>query len=219
VCYGRTHDVCLTSHSEKEQYFQDETTQNRVKTLPPIPTLADSLSLSDLSDSATDSATPTPSTFRTDPVPQQRPSARPGSPPIDPPPLSPTHTLQSSSSTTSGAGDSSPVARLVKLRKVFKAIEQGLYTQLTSTPPETLNDARRAFLREARAASKRLEAWHRKHVHPADKESPPARPHVQEPEWWSKDCHAMPHSRVIVREKEWSSIIAFTLRCVAPLST
>jgi hypothetical protein len=57
-----------------------------------------------------------------------------------------------------------------------------------------------------------LEAWQKKHTHPADEKSSPGKFDPQEPEWWSKDCHVMPNSNVIVREKEWSTIIAFTLR-------
>ena len=35
---------------------------------------------------------------------------------------------------------------------------------------------------------------------------------VEEPEWWGRKCHALPGGNVIVREDDWGSIIAFTLR-------
>lgn len=36
-----------------------------------------------------------------------------------------------------------------------------------------------------------------------------------EPEWWAGGCHVVPGSSVIVREDDWGSIIAFTLRYVS----
>lgn len=45
---------------------------------------------------------------------------------------------------------------------------------------------------------------HKKNAH--------ARIDTIEPEWWKPGCHAVPGGRVIVREGEWGSLIAFTLR-------
>lgn len=41
-------------------------------------------------------------------------------------------------------------------------------------------------------------------------------PKCEEPEWWNSVCHVVPASNMIVREDDWGSLIAFTLRCAHP---
>jgi len=114
-----------------------------------------------------------------------------------------------------------PSHRLSALRQTFHRTEQSLYAQLARTPGVRLNDARRAFLYAAMGARRRLEAWQRKYV--------PGGPvsgskggfgagagveelGAEEPEWWGRKYHALPGGNVIVREDDWGSVIAFTLR-------
>lgn len=100
------------------------------------------------------------------------------------------------------------------LRHAFQREEQTLYAELSRTPITSLNDVRRSFLTSARGASKRLTAWETKHSSHLPKGSKKSTiPHVAEPEWWKSGCHAVPGGNVIVREDDWGSIIAFTLRC------
>jgi 1-phosphatidylinositol-3-phosphate 5-kinase len=74
-----------------------------------------------------------------------------------------------------------------------------------------LNEVRRAFLSSARGAERRLQAWQKKHLI-ADKNADKLV--VQEPEWWDKTCHVVPGGNIIVREDDWGSIIAFTMRYI-----
>ena len=37
---------------------------------------------------------------------------------------------------------------------------------------------------------------------------------AEEPVWWGKDNHVVPGGNIIVRESDWASIIAHTLRYV-----
>ena len=103
-------------------------------------------------------------------------------------------------------------ARLLSsLRHTFQRTEQSLYAQLSQTPVSSLNDVRRSFYSAARGVVGRLSAWQNKHMikgHVIDKSL-----NIEEPEWWDKNCHAVPGGNVIVREDDWGSIIAFTLRC------
>jgi 1-phosphatidylinositol-3-phosphate 5-kinase len=94
-----------------------------------------------------------------------------------------------------------------------------LYAQLSQTPTSHLNDVRYNFTTTSRNAKLRLSAWERKHVK-NHKGSPARRAgtlEAAEPEWWKPGCHPVPGGNVVVREGEWGSIIAFTLRCVACL--
>jgi 1-phosphatidylinositol-3-phosphate 5-kinase len=107
------------------------------------------------------------------------------------------------------AGDSQ--SKLSELRHRLQRIEQSLYVQLANTPITSLNDVRRSFLASAKGTEKRLTAWQKKHMSP--KVAAAAAPlEKQEPQWWKKGCHAVPGANVIVREDDWGSIIAFTLR-------
>lgn len=104
---------------------------------------------------------------------------------------------------------------LSSLRHAFQRAEQTLYTELSRTPTASLNDVRRSFVTAARGASKRLSAWEAKHSSQFPKGfKASGMPSLVEPEWWKAGCHAVPGGNVIVREDDWGSIIAFTLRWV-----
>jgi 1-phosphatidylinositol-3-phosphate 5-kinase len=120
--------------------------------------------------------------------------------------------LPSVTSTTSSVSSaaSAPVVLLGNLRHAFQATEQALYASLNKTPVYSVNDVRRLFLSSAKAASKRLAAWQAKHASGA--EEVVGKVYYPEPEWWAPGCHSLPGGSVVVREGEWASVIAFTLR-------
>lgn len=99
---------------------------------------------------------------------------------------------------------------LSNLRHSFQRTEQVLYTELARTQESCLNDVRRSFHTAAKGATRRLAAWQMKHS-PRSNSTVELSPAI-EPSWWSPECHAMPGSNVIVRDNDWGSIIAFTLR-------
>ncbi|KDQ52492.1 hypothetical protein JAAARDRAFT_184041 [Jaapia argillacea MUCL 33604] len=108
--------------------------------------------------------------------------------------------------------DVDPVELLSNLRETFHRTEQSLYRQLSQTPLASLNDVRQAFYSAARGAAKRLNAWQQKHIPCPLKDKPVVCPlDAKEPEWWRAGCHAVPGGRVVIREDDWGSIIAFTL--------
>lgn len=130
--------------------------------------------------------------------------------------------------------DKDPRELLESLRQTFQRTEHAIYAQLVRTSDHMLNDVRRTFISTAKGALKRLGAWQKKHLHLHSKgkvvigeevlkelgvkdvkELVDVLPKCEEPEWWSSGCHAVPGSSVIVREDDWGSIIAFTLRCVS----
>ena len=122
-------------------------------------------------------------------------------------------------SSTSSMDDADSLQLLAGLRYKFQQLEQDLYSELAHTSEKNLNDVRRSFVTAARGATKRLAAWEKKHA-----SGPQGRPGMQpdlhevpEPEWWKSGCHAVPGGNIIVREDDWGSIIAFTLRCVTKL--
>lgn len=89
-----------------------------------------------------------------------------------------------------------------------------MYRQLTETPSEHINDVRRRFRCTSTLAKRRMKAWQSKHAPKAtgvenlgefDSSS-------LDPEWFDHGTYVMPNSRVIVKEKDWGSVIAFTLR-------
>lgn len=117
----------------------------------------------------------------------------------------------SSCSTPSDKKESDPMRLLSYLRHSFQRTEQTLYSELSHTPQASLNDVRRSFISSARGATKRLLAWQNKHLPAMVKAHVIDRLDLPEPEWWSKDCHAIPGGNILVREDDWGSIIAFTL--------
>jgi 1-phosphatidylinositol-3-phosphate 5-kinase len=108
--------------------------------------------------------------------------------------------------------DEDPAKLLLNMRQTFQRTEQSLYAQLSRTPISSLNDVRRSFLSAARGATRRLGAWQGKHLRSVKEGISAEKLSLAEPEWWNKTCHAVPASSIIVRENEWGSIIAFTLR-------
>jgi 1-phosphatidylinositol-3-phosphate 5-kinase len=99
---------------------------------------------------------------------------------------------------------------LANLRHSFQREEQLLYGQLSRTPVGTLNNVRRAFITSAEGAMKRLSAWENKHVPKGAAVVPSLS--AKRPLWWDNSSHAVPGGNVVVREGDWGSIIAFTLR-------
>lgn len=194
------------------------------KSLPRLP----SASIDDLYDTSDDNedGVPTPK-GRTLPLPPHPPNT-----PLTPhvPPGSsvafpfPPKTVQAESPTEVEAPAQSsdalvipPTSRdslqlLSNLRHSFQRTEQGLYTELANTQESCLNDVRRSFHTAAKGATRRLAAWQTKHS-PRTNNIVELSPDI-EPNWWSPECHAMPGSNVIVRDNDWGSIIAFTLRSV-----
>ena len=106
--------------------------------------------------------------------------------------------------------DTNNLHRLQNLRHSFQRTEQSLYALLSRTPISSLNDVRASFLSAARGATRRLSAWQKKHLSKGQLRSGDLS--VPEPEWWKKKCHAVPGGNIIIREDDWGSIIAFTLR-------
>lgn len=125
-------------------------------------------------------------------------------------PTSSTMTTSSSAPSSLTSGDTDSLHRLSNLRHTFQKTERNLYAELSHTPEASLNDVRRSFQSAARGATKRLSAWEAKHAANLGEHSPI--PTDLEPDWWRSGCHAVPGGNVIVRENDWGSIIAFTLR-------
>lgn len=104
--------------------------------------------------------------------------------------------------------DTDNLHRLQSLRDSFQRTEQSLYISLSHT--SSLNDVRLYFLSAACGATRRLLAWQEKHVPKGQQLIGDLT--VQEPEWWKKSCHVLGGGNIIVRNDDWGSIIAFTLR-------
>jgi 1-phosphatidylinositol-3-phosphate 5-kinase len=132
--------------------------------------------------------------------------------PAQPPPLSRASTDPSPVPT--GVPVSSDSMELLgSLRQTFHRTEQTLYSKLTHTPVASLNDVRRAFISASRGAEKRLLAWQKKHL-PGRAKRNVQKLQAPEPEWWDKGCHTAPGCNIVMREDDWGSIIAFTMRSV-----
>ena len=197
------------------------------KALPRLPSIDDAREDEDSSPTPTGSAQPlpsTPSTPRAIPLgpKNSHPSLsddRSGSSPSSAMPASASTSVLSTTTTatetlsvvTNDDGDS--LQRLSDLRFKFQKIEQELYVELAQTSEKRLNDVRRSFFTAAKGATRRLSAWEKKPLTVSgSKEAPRDGPVAPEPEWWKSGCHAVPGGNVIVRENDWGSIIAFTLR-------
>jgi 1-phosphatidylinositol-3-phosphate 5-kinase len=102
---------------------------------------------------------------------------------------------------------------LLSLRQIFQHIERSLYSHLAKSPDRSLNEIRRTFLSAGRGTQKRLRAWQDKHLGSA-KSKVVGDFVASEPEWWRKGYHVVPNGNIIVRENDWGSIIAHTLRFV-----
>ncbi|KAG8942343.1 hypothetical protein FRC04_003795 [Tulasnella sp. 424] len=119
-------------------------------------------------------------------------------------------TLATTSSSTTV--DDLPVSDLLStLRQSFQQTEQSLYKALAETPDCHLNDVRRKFRVKSEQAKRKLEKWQANHGTKPDSDVGPFESGPFEPGWWAPGHHLMPKSRVIVREKDWGSIVAYTL--------
>lgn len=116
--------------------------------------------------------------------------------------------------------DTDPAEKVSALRMGFQQVEQGLYAQLAKARLEELNIVRRAFLLAGETVRNALIA-----AHPRSKDTLKSRGEVPElpfesqlqerqPDWWAKRCHVVPKGNIIIREDDWGSIIAFTMRYV-----
>lgn len=100
---------------------------------------------------------------------------------------------------------------LSELEASFQKTKELLKAQVIGTSPSSLNDVRRNFKTSAQGILNRLYAWQKKHVPGTSKDLLNGDNVIRDPEWWNSDCHAVSGGRVLVREGESGSIIAFTL--------
>jgi 1-phosphatidylinositol-3-phosphate 5-kinase len=105
-------------------------------------------------------------------------------------------------------------ASLSSLKEQMDAAEASLNQQLDESSLDNLGNIRRAFIISAVDTFQRLQA-----STPSGNGSSMADILGTLPEWWKSGTHCLPDSNVVVRESEWGSIIAFTLRSwLSPLS-
>ena len=100
---------------------------------------------------------------------------------------------------------------LQNLRQDFQREEKSLYSTLSKTPNECLNNVRHAFKTSAKGAAKRMMAWEGKHCAKGTKITSP---YPEDPTWWITGNHAIPGSNILINESDWGSMIAFTLRYI-----
>jgi 1-phosphatidylinositol-3-phosphate 5-kinase len=122
------------------------------------------------------------------------------------------HGTESSSSSLFTVGRSTTrttgsVSSLASLKDLIASAETALYKRLGQSSLEDLGDVRRAFISSASDTYQRLQSS----IPPGvERTLPDILPTL--PEWWKPRTHCLPTCSVIVRESEWGSIIAFTLR-------
>jgi len=185
--------------------------------LPRLPSVDDAYDVFDAIDVPPPSGATTPKA--TISTPSALPPNTPGSPSHDPQRQDSYFTTTDSSISTDTQTSTTPTVPpkddseqlLAALRHNFQKIEQSLYTQLAKTPEISLNDVRRSFIATAKGTQKRLKAWQKKHLG-VSKSKAVGELVAEEPEWWGKGCHAAPGGNIIVRENDWGSIIAHTLK-------
>lgn len=113
------------------------------------------------------------------------------------------------------ATETSPANELRDLRQSLSQMEQSLYKTLSTTPNSRLNEVRRKFRVKADQAQKKLETWQvdlGRTGHADLEKVGRFDAKMFQPDWWLSGHHLMPNSRIIVREKDWGSIVAYTLR-------
>jgi 1-phosphatidylinositol-3-phosphate 5-kinase len=115
-----------------------------------------------------------------------------------------------SSEATTGAG---AMAKLEKLQSQSQRKQRELLQMLRSTPLTRLNDVRRKFKTEAGQSRRMVEAWLDKYFKPLNLASGQHLMHIhlQLPDWWDSNCHAVPGSRYLVKDGDWGTMIASTL--------
>jgi len=186
------------------------------KMLPRLPSIDDAYDVFDTIDVPSGATTPKATTSSTFPP---LPPTTPGSPSHDAQRQDSYFSNTDSSISTDTQSSKTPTLPpkddaeqlLAALRHNFQKIEQSLYTQLAKTPEGLLNDVRRSFLATAKGTQKRLKAWQKKHLG-VSKSQAVGELVAEEPDWWGKGCHAVPGGNIIVRENDWGSIIAHTLK-------
>jgi len=122
---------------------------------------------------------------------------------------------ESSSSSSFAAGQSTgqttgSMSSLANLKDMIASAETALYKQLGRSSLEELGEIRRAFISSASDTYQRLQSSIPPGLEGAIPDILPTLP-----EWWTPKTHCLPNCSVIVRESEWGSIIAFTLRSVS----
>lgn len=111
-----------------------------------------------------------------------------------------------------------PVEKIAAMRAGFQQVELDLYAQLAKARLKDLNIVRRSFLTAGRTVRDAFVE-----ANPANNNTIKSRSdvvqlpfesklHEKEPDWWAKRCHVVPMGNIIVREDDWGSIIAFTMR-------
>ena len=228
---------CTYTGEQEEKFVHDDTERYHSKTLPRLPSVDEDdehfddgvvtpkggtskLPSHPPNTPQTPEKASTPSEHPSDQVvfPFPTASQRSNTPPASNAAPSTSSTMSTTSLAPSSveSNDTDSLYRLTNLRHTFQKTEQNLYTELSHTPGASLNDVRRSFQSAARGATKRLAAWETKHA--ANLGDHVSIPSGVEPDWWQSGCHAVPGGNVIVREDDWGSIIAFTLRYAYLLS-
>ncbi len=96
---------------------------------------------------------------------------------------------------------------ILGLRSLIRSAEHSLYFQLSESSTDSLNNVRRAFISSASDAQLRLY-----NLLPPEDSRILDDLKIQLPEWWQKGMYCPPDSGVVLRENDWGSLIAFTLR-------
>jgi len=196
---------------QEEALNSDAATQ---KILPRLPSVDEAYDVFNTLDTPASRTTPKATTSTLPPL----PPIIPDSPTNDHQPQESYSTTESSISTDTQASETPTVPAkdnseqlLAALRHNFQKIEQSLYIQLAKTSEASLNDVRRSFIATGKGTQKRLKAWQKKHLGISSSKAL-AELVVEKPDWWGKGYHAVPGGNIIVRENDWGSIIAHTLR-------
>jgi 1-phosphatidylinositol-3-phosphate 5-kinase len=197
---------CSTAFVQEESFARDDLVFG--KALPRLPSTYEDLDETDIFSSHT----PVHRQQSLPPV-SQLSSARQGLPRRK----SAEDLTASSSSPATVRKETDPAILLSKLRHTFQNTERALYVQLARTQVGSLNNVRWSFHSTASGAVRRLSAWENKHLSGKSRSQTDNKLSGKEPEWWGSGSYAVPGGNVIVREGDWGSIIAFTLRYIVLL--
>ncbi|KAG6899412.1 hypothetical protein C0995_006024, partial [Termitomyces sp. Mi166 len=104
-----------------------------------------------------------------------------------------------------------PLASLTSLRHALHTTEHALYAYLAHTRVGRLNDVRRAFVCAARGAERRVRAWEGRYLGGGGVVQWRGWEKEVVPVWCAEGKHVFPGSSVVVDERDWGSVIAFTL--------
>jgi 1-phosphatidylinositol-3-phosphate 5-kinase len=217
--------LCVLS-LDQETHFDDDPMSTYRKSLPRIPSTWDEGDEASISASTpkpkfsslppTTPSSPLATTSQLLTVPTETPP-RPQSVPLEVHELAASVTADGKSPEDRSA---EALTLLTNMRFAFQRKEQELYTRLQAVPENALNDVRREFHSAGLGSLRRLAAWEAKHLAKDAKDVLAAEQRaVQEPWWWGETYHAVPGSNVIIKDDDWGSIIAFTLRYVCCLGS